>query len=87
MRPASQNGSTLKQLSQATQNPSVKKGQYKSAPRPQGSGVSESGRRYYAVADDGKEWPHELKEYNRRFADTLHVIKRRHDSVVTTVGG
>ncbi len=43
-------------------------------------------RRYYASADDGQEWPPELHDYNKRFAKVLEGIKRRHDSVVTTVG-
>lgn len=44
-----------------------------------------SSRRYYAAADDGLEWPPELAAYNTKFAETLERIKRRHDSVVTTV--
>lgn len=32
------------------------------------------------------EWPPELSDYNKRFSQTLDVIKRRHDSVVTTMG-
>jgi pyruvate dehydrogenase kinase 2/3/4 len=43
-------------------------------------------RRYYATVDDGVDWPPELSDYNKRFAQTLEVIKRRHDSVVTTMG-
>jgi len=43
-------------------------------------------RRYYVPADDGEDWPPELNAYNKRFAETLERIKRRHDSVVTTVG-
>ena len=52
-------------------------------------------RRYFAVVDEGRshgtangggdDWPPELEDYNRRFARTLEGIKRRHDSVVTTV--
>jgi pyruvate dehydrogenase kinase 2/3/4 len=44
-----------------------------------------SSRRYYVSADDGQEWPPELSAYNTKFAETLERIKRRHDSVVTTV--
>ncbi|KAI5290296.1 hypothetical protein KEM54_001935 [Ascosphaera aggregata] len=44
-----------------------------------------SGRRYFVAADDGHDWPPELTDYNNRFAHTLEQIKRRHDSVVTTV--
>lgn len=88
LRPAGQNGKSGKisqQLSAVTQNPSVEKGKYTSQPgKPNGNG-RESGRRYYAVADDGKSWPPELEDYNNRFAETLKKIKRRHDSVVTTI--
>ena len=35
--------------------------------------------------DDGLDWPPELENYNRKFASALEVIKRRHDSVVTTI--
>ena len=44
-----------------------------------------AGKRYFVAADDGGEWPPDLNEYNNKFADTLKHIKRRHDSVVTTV--
>jgi len=33
----------------------------------------------------GQDWPPELADYNRQFKRTLEGIKRRHDSVVTTV--
>ncbi|KAI9870396.1 MAG: hypothetical protein M1830_004298, partial [Pleopsidium flavum] len=95
LKPAKQNGRESKILSQATQNPSVKKGQYRSHPQSQensndngnGNGAPKKGsaRRYFAAADDGKEWPPELNDYNKRFAQTLEGIKRRHDSVVTTI--
>jgi pyruvate dehydrogenase kinase 2/3/4 len=78
------------------------KGQYKSAPSQNGNGngngngaqsantserrVISSSRRYYSAADDGQDWPPELSAYNTKFAETLEKIKRRHDSVVTTVG-
>ncbi|EDU48535.1 kinase isozyme 4, mitochondrial precursor [Pyrenophora tritici-repentis Pt-1C-BFP] len=77
-----------------TQNPSIKTGQYRSAPtngNGNGNGntitkeVKGASRRYYAAADDGQDWPPELAAYNTKFADTLEKIKRRHDSVVTTV--
>jgi len=79
-----------KELSKTTHNPSVKKGQYTSRPENgNGNGGSEkrnnSLRKYYVPADDGNEWPPELDAYNKRFAQTLEKIKRRHDSVVTTV--
>ncbi|KAF1997879.1 pyruvate dehydrogenase kinase-like protein [Amniculicola lignicola CBS 123094] len=93
LRPARTSGRDSQILSRATPNPSVKSGQYKSAPpknaagNGHGNGVkgSASSRRYYAAADDGQEWPPELSAYNSKFADTLDKIKRRHDSVVTTV--
>ncbi|KAH9875049.1 hypothetical protein J1614_004537 [Plenodomus biglobosus] len=95
LRPAKRNGRDQKLISQATQNPSVKQGQYRSAPGATGNGTSgsvtkevkgaTSSRRYYAAADDGQDWPPELGAYNTKFADTLEKIKRRHDSVVTTV--
>lgn len=97
MKPAKLNGRESKILAQATQNPSVEKGQYRSNPhhhanaRHQENGdgstkKSAAARRYFAAADDGKEWPPELNDYNKRFAKTLEGIKRRHDGVVTTIG-
>ncbi|MCJ1340507.1 hypothetical protein MMC09_005803 [Bachmanniomyces sp. S44760] len=91
LRPAHQNGNgrQSKILSQTTQNPSVEQGQYRSIHKKHGNGSGSSGknatRRYYASADDGEEWPPELGDYNERFKNTLEVVKRRHDSVVTTV--
>ncbi|MCJ1372422.1 hypothetical protein MMC20_003646 [Loxospora ochrophaea] len=89
LRSTKQNGRESKILSQTTQNPSVKRGQYQSSPQSNGSSNGHSGRtssrRYYASADDGQEWPPELNDYNQRFSKTLEGIKRRHDSVVTTV--
>lgn len=66
-------------------------GQYRSSPGSTGKENSHptaksAARRYYAAADDGQEWPPELQDYNKRFAKALEGIKRRHDSVVTTVG-
>jgi len=86
-----QRGDEARALSQATQNPSVKKGQYKSAPGRQASSTNGNSktvatRRYYVPSDDGGDWPPELEKYNKNFAETLEKIKRRHDSVVTTVG-
>ena len=91
LRPLRQNGSEYKILSETTPNPSVKTGQYRSLPLSNGKEGSNgngktSSRRYYASADDGLEWPPELHDYNKRFAKALEGIKRRHDSVVTTVG-
>jgi pyruvate dehydrogenase kinase 2/3/4 len=78
-------------LSQTTLNPSVRMGQYRSSPgstgKENGNPIAKtSSRRYYVAADDGREWPPELSYYNKRFAQVLEGIKRRHDSVVTTVG-
>ena len=76
----------------ATHNPSIKQGQYASNPgqhnaNGNGNGDSKKSgtRRYFATVDDSLEWPPELHDYNQRFAATLNTIKRRHDSVVTTV--
>lgn len=88
-RPAKANGRNSRILSEATHNPSVKPGQYKS----QSKGASEkqngdrktNTRRYYSAADDNGEWPPELNDFNTRFSSTLEKIKRRHDSVVTTI--
>jgi len=95
LKPAKRNGNGHNNLmGKATQNPSIKQGQYRSAPEHNGNGNgagsrevkgSSSSRRYYAAADDGQDWPPELGAYNTKFADTLEKIKRRHDSVVTTV--
>ncbi|KAF9737977.1 hypothetical protein PMIN06_011679 [Paraphaeosphaeria minitans] len=77
-----------------SQNPSIRPGQYRSLPETangngNGNGKEVKGaataRRYYAAADDGQEWPVELAAYNTKFAEALEKIKRRHDSVVTTV--
>jgi len=94
LQPTKRTGRDQRLISQATQNPSVKQGQYRSAPEANGNlggsvtrevkGATTS-RRYYAAADDGQDWPPELSAYNTKFADTLEKIKRRHDSVVTTV--
>lgn len=90
LRPTSRNGKDSKILSHTTQNPSVKKGQYTSSPvqtNGNGNGAKKSSpRRYYAMVDDETEWPPELNDYNKRFGQTLGGIKRRHDSVVTTIG-
>ena len=76
-------------MSQTTQNPSVEKGRYKSQVNgSNGSGACKgqsSSRRYYASTDDDGDWPPELNNYNQKFSKTLEIIKKRHDSVVTTV--
>lgn len=77
-------------LGTATKNPSVKAGQYRSEPEKNGNGNGSKGmasRRYYVPSvEDNENWPPELNAYNKKFAETLERIKRRHDSVVTTVG-
>ena len=90
MRPARGADANARALDRTTDNPSIRKGQYSSyTPGHGGGGSAGNGtrgaRRYYAVVDDGEDWPPELDEYNRRFARALDGIKRRHDSVVTTV--
>lgn len=84
LRPSKQNGRDSA-FSALTENPSVKLGQYRSSPMRDSNG-HKSSRRYYALADDGGDWPPELNDYNQRFAKTLEGIKRRHDGVVTTIG-
>jgi pyruvate dehydrogenase kinase 2/3/4 len=89
--PAKKNGGLL---SKTTPNPSVEKGQYRSTPEKftngNGNGntlaKASSGRRYFSATDDGEDWPPEMQGYNRNFAEALDKIKRRHDSVVTTMG-
>jgi len=89
MRPA--NGKTSKPFVETLDNPSIAKGQYRSQHKlpPTNSGntsKSASLKRYYSGADDNHQnWPPELDNYNTRFSNTLQKIKRRHDSVVTTV--
>ncbi|KAI9848256.1 MAG: hypothetical protein M1838_000612 [Thelocarpon superellum] len=92
LRPPKKNHHTSPILSQTTPNPSVEPGRYRSSPwQDQSNGSNGTSkrpattRRYYATVDDGLEWPPELHDYNQRFAKTLEVIKRRHDSVVTTI--
>ena len=44
-----------------------------------------SAHRYYANTSHVKEWPPEVREYNRAFTQALESIKKRHDPTVTTV--
>jgi pyruvate dehydrogenase kinase 2/3/4 len=86
LRPGKMNGGFSKILSETTQNPSIKEGQYRSSPtNGNGNGKGHVSRRYFYPSDDQGHWPPELNDYNQRFAKTLQHIKRRHDSVVTTV--
>ncbi|KAK5661485.1 hypothetical protein OQA88_11389 [Cercophora sp. LCS_1] len=92
MRPAKNSGKTTALLSQATPNPSIEEDRLSSwnngGNNNNGWGsakTSASARRYFAMVDDTGDWPPELQLYNQRFAQTLHKIKRRHDSVVTTM--
>ena len=91
MKPA-KTGKESRILSQTSSNPSVKQGQYASQPKSSTNGNGNSDRkgtnmrRYYSAADDSNgEWPPELNDYNNKFSKTLEGIKRRHDSVVTTI--
>lgn len=77
-------------LSEATPNPSIREGQYASSSPLVQTGVTngkkqQGARRYFAMVDDTGDWPPELQAYNSKFSQTLHTIKRRHDSVVTTM--
>jgi len=91
MRPAKNSGKAATWLSEATPNPSLDEDRYSSWNGTQqlnsnGWGKkASSARRYFAMVDDTGDWPPELQLYNQKFAQTLHKIKRRHDSVVTTM--
>lgn len=99
LKPAKANGRNSRILSETTHNPSIKPGQYKSDAKLTANGETDkenvngngngarraAARRYFSAADDGNDWPPELEDYNTRFAKTLEKIKRRHDSVVTTI--
>lgn len=41
--------------------------------------------RYYGKVEDVR-WPPEITSFNDKLAKNLNIIKRRHDSVVTTMG-
>ena len=90
MRPTGIAGKAATLLSEATPNPSIDEGQYSSwNGNGNGNGSTKgrypAARRYFAMVDDIGDWPPELQLYNQRFAQTLNRIKRRHDSVVTTM--
>jgi pyruvate dehydrogenase kinase 2/3/4 len=83
-------------LSEATPNPSIEENEASGwgmtgwpSPPPgkasNGGRKTVSTRRYFAAVDDTADWPPELHLYNMRFSKTLKDIKRRHDSVVTTM--
>ncbi|THZ40984.1 alpha-ketoacid dehydrogenase kinase [Aureobasidium pullulans] len=84
-----QNGKNSRILSEATKNPSINQGQYRSQlhhnNHDHGENRKNALKRYYSAGDDTNDWPPELNDYNTRFSKTLEKIKRRHDSVVTTV--
>lgn len=42
-------------------------------------------RRYFASVEPDALWPPEVYQYNKTITDTLKIIKRRHDPLVTTV--
>ncbi|RFU74383.1 pyruvate dehydrogenase kinase [Trichoderma arundinaceum] len=86
------------QLSESTPNPSIDEGEASGwgnlhvngnghgNGNGNGHGKARSvARRYFATVDDTGDWPPELQLYNQKFAQCLHKIKRRHDSVVTTM--
>lgn len=86
LRPDKYSGRPSKILAEATENPSIAKGQYTSLMNGNvDSKKIATSRRYFATVDDTNDWPPELEDYNLRFRDTLSLVKRRHDSVVTTV--
>lgn len=89
LKPARENGRRKGGPPEASQNPSVKPGQYKSGGDHEvdsEKAAAAKARRYYSVADDSNgDWPPELNDYNSKFSSTLEKIKRRHDGVVTTV--
>lgn len=90
LRPAKINGGHNKVLPGATQNPSIRQGQYRSSPlhndgKHNGNGKAVAVRRYFVPSDEHGNWPPELNDYNQRFSKTLQHIKRRHDGVVTSV--
>ncbi|KAJ2905260.1 hypothetical protein MKZ38_005962 [Zalerion maritima] len=76
-----------------TPNPSIEEGQYSSWPQDQFGNATGNGqkkhhgaaRRYFVAVNEAGDWPPELQLYNLKFAEALHKIKRRHDSVVTTM--
>ena len=80
-------------LPEAKPNPSIEEDQYNSWPQEAGrfppSSTQKkhhaSARRYYVAVDEIGDWPADLQLYNIKFAEALRKIKRRHDSVVTTM--
>lgn len=73
-----------KVFSESAPNPSIEAGQYRSQSG-NGHRNAASLKRYYSATDDAGDWPPELNDFNTRFGNCLHTIKRRHDGVVTTV--
>ena len=68
MRPAKENGRKNRGLPEATKNPSVKQGQYKSGGDHDvdaEKAAAGKARRYYSAAEDNNgDWPPELNDYN-----------------------
>ncbi|KAI9901361.1 hypothetical protein N3K66_003178 [Trichothecium roseum] len=91
VKPGKIPGRAAFKLSEATPNPSINESDSSSGwggitNNANGNSRAKSlSRRYFAMVDDSSEWPPDLQLYNSRFAQTLHKIKRRHDSVVTTM--
>ncbi|QPC60504.1 hypothetical protein HYE67_002735 [Fusarium culmorum] len=87
MKPSKAIGRNAFRLPAATPNPSIDEGESDGWGGLQNNNSKNKGltRRYFAVVDDSSDWPADLHLYNQRFAQTLHQIKRRHDSVVTTM--
>lgn len=84
-KPNRTNGRASRILTETSPNPSIKPGQYRSQPNGSEKKIPSSTKKYFSAADDNGAWPPELNDYNTRFANTLEKIKRRHDSVVTTM--
>jgi pyruvate dehydrogenase kinase 2/3/4 len=94
-KPSRSSNKTVSMLSEATPNPSIEEAEvsgwghagWGTQPQQQRNNGKRftSTRRYFAAVDDTGDWPPELHLYNRRFSKLLDSIKRRHDSVVTTM--
>ena len=67
-----QNGKNSRILSEATKNPSINQGQYRSQlhhnNHDHGENRKNALKRYYSAGDDTNDWPPELNDYNTRFS-------------------